>query len=67
MFAGMAVTACKEAERLKEQCSGRLHVVQLDVTKEEDIQAAREYVTQNLPQGADGKAWHGMAPYGTDG
>lgn len=51
---------CATAGRLKEQCSGRLHVLQLDVTSEEDIVAAREYVAANLPQGSDGK--HGVSP-----
>ncbi|KAJ1532041.1 hypothetical protein ONE63_000675 [Megalurothrips usitatus] len=54
VFAGMRDPACVEAGRLKEQCSGRLHALQLDVTREEDILAARDYVVANLPQGADG-------------
>ncbi|XP_060523898.1 D-beta-hydroxybutyrate dehydrogenase, mitochondrial [Cylas formicarius] len=39
---------------LKEVCSGRLHVLQLDVTSERDILAASLSIVENLPDGAPG-------------
>ncbi|KAK7863997.1 hypothetical protein R5R35_000104 [Gryllus longicercus] len=58
---GFTVYACftetqgnEEARKLKEESSGRLHIVQLDVASEEQILAAADYVKNNLPQGAIG-------------
>jgi len=42
------------AVELRENTSGRMHVVQLDVTKEEDWQSALSYVKENLPVTANG-------------
>ncbi|XP_046618366.1 D-beta-hydroxybutyrate dehydrogenase, mitochondrial [Neodiprion virginianus] len=42
--------ACK----LKDQCSGRLRVLQLDVTSERDIHSTFLYVNEHLPDGAPG-------------
>ncbi|XP_046399049.1 D-beta-hydroxybutyrate dehydrogenase, mitochondrial-like [Ischnura elegans] len=39
---------------LKEQSSGRVHVVQLDVSSEEQIHKVKEYIQENLPRGATG-------------
>ncbi|KAG8234286.1 hypothetical protein J437_LFUL015011 [Ladona fulva] len=39
---------------LKEQSSGRVHIIQLDVTSEEQIQKVKEYIQDNLPSGATG-------------
>jgi hypothetical protein len=45
----------KSARKLKEESSGRLHTLQLDVTSEKDISAAAAYIEQNLPHGTSGK------------
>uniref|UniRef100_A0A1B6CSP8 Uncharacterized protein n=1 Tax=Clastoptera arizonana TaxID=38151 RepID=A0A1B6CSP8_9HEMI len=39
------------ASKLKEESSGRLHVLQLDVTSEAQIQDALKYIKTHLPQG----------------
>lgn len=57
MFAGFQDKdkGSKSAKKLKEESSGRLHTLQLDVTSEEQILAAAAYVKENLPQGTSGK------------
>lgn len=42
------------AEELKEICSARMHVLQLDVTNETQILAASLSVVEHLPDGAHG-------------
>jgi len=42
------------AEELRAKKSSRLHVLKLDITKEEDWQAANNYVKENLPVTANG-------------
>lgn len=41
-------------KKLKQEASGRLHVLQLDVTSEHDIHSTFLYVNENLPDGAPG-------------
>lgn len=43
-----------DAEELKEVCSARLHVLQLDVSCETQILAASLYAVEHLPDGASG-------------
>lgn len=43
-----------EAEELKEICSARLHILQLDVSSENQILAASLYAVEHLPDGAPG-------------
>ncbi|XP_062566660.1 estradiol 17-beta-dehydrogenase 2-like [Saccostrea cucullata] len=44
VFAGCLVGDGPEASELTKSCSNRLHVIQLDVTKEKQIRAAKSYV-----------------------
>jgi len=48
-------TGSTSAKKLKEESSGRLHLLQLDVTSEKQILAAADYVKENLPHGTSGK------------
>lgn len=41
-------------QKLKQEASGRLHVLQLDITSEHDIHSTFLYVNENLPDGAPG-------------
>ncbi|CAG2068967.1 unnamed protein product, partial [Timema podura] len=50
VFAGFKDSA--KAQKLKGESSGRLHVLELDVTSEEQIVAAAKYIGLNLPLGA---------------
>ncbi|GBP69947.1 D-beta-hydroxybutyrate dehydrogenase, mitochondrial [Eumeta japonica] len=43
-----------DADMLKEDCSGRLHTLQLDITSETQILAASLYIVDHLPEGAQG-------------
>lgn len=55
VFAGFQNTSDSPgAEELKEICSGRLHVLQLDVSSETQILAASLYAVEHLPDGAPG-------------
>ena len=56
VFAGFTSKAENEEamEKLKQEASGRLHVLQLDVTSEHDIHSTFLYVNENLPDGAPG-------------
>jgi 3-hydroxybutyrate dehydrogenase len=52
VFAGCLDDNSNGAIRLKRfgDETGRLHVIQMDVTKQEDVDKALEYVKTNLPQ-----------------
>nr|CAD7196025.1 unnamed protein product [Timema douglasi] len=52
VFAGFKDSG--KAHKLKGESSGRLHVLELDVTSEEQIVAAAKYIGLNLPLGATG-------------
>ncbi|XP_017768973.1 PREDICTED: D-beta-hydroxybutyrate dehydrogenase, mitochondrial [Nicrophorus vespilloides] len=54
VFAGFQCASDKTAEELKEESSGRLHVLQLDVANETHILAASLYAVEHLPDGAPG-------------
>ncbi|XP_051166037.1 D-beta-hydroxybutyrate dehydrogenase, mitochondrial [Leptopilina boulardi] len=56
VFAGFSNKAENEeaAQKLKEESSGRLHILQLDVTSEHDIHSTFLYVNENLPDGSPG-------------
>lgn len=56
VFAGFTSKAENEEamQKLKQEASGRLHVLQLDVTSEHDIHSSFLYVNENLPDGAPG-------------
>lgn len=55
VFAGFNNKNENEAmEKLKQEASGRLHVLQLDITSEHDIHSTFLYVNENLPDGAPG-------------
>lgn len=56
MFAGFQNASENEdkVESLRETGSGRLHVLQLDVTSQLDIHSTFLYVNENLPDGAPG-------------
>ncbi|XP_034937166.1 D-beta-hydroxybutyrate dehydrogenase, mitochondrial [Chelonus insularis] len=43
-----------KVEKLKKEASGRLHILQLDITSERDIHSTFLYVNENLPDGAPG-------------
>lgn len=49
VFAGFQDSEHPLAEELKEECSARMHVLQLDVTCETDILAASLYACEHLP------------------
>lgn len=57
MFAGFQDKdrGSESAKKLKKDSSGRLHILQLDVTSEKQILAAAAYVKENLPHGTSGK------------
>ncbi|CAH1969484.1 unnamed protein product, partial [Acanthoscelides obtectus] len=54
VFAGFQNDNCSAADELKETCSGRVHIVQLDVSSERDVLAASLYAVEHLPDGAAG-------------
>lgn len=54
VFAGFQNIANPHAAELKEQCSARLHCLQLDVTMESQILASSVYACEHLPAGAPG-------------
>ena len=49
MFAGVLNGDGEGARHLKEVCSKRLHAVPVNVTKDESIAAALNYVKKHLP------------------
>ncbi|KOX69724.1 D-beta-hydroxybutyrate dehydrogenase, mitochondrial [Melipona quadrifasciata] len=56
VFAGFntKVESEEAMQKLKQEASGRLHILQLDVTSEHDIHSTFLYVNENLPDGAPG-------------
>lgn len=54
VFAGFQRAETPAGDQLKLDCSGRLHVLQLDVSSETQVLAASLYVVEHLPQGAQG-------------
>ncbi|XP_045536043.1 estradiol 17-beta-dehydrogenase 2 [Papilio machaon] len=55
VFAGFQNKAGNiDADMLKEDCSGRLHTLQLDITSETQILSASLYIVDHLPEGAQG-------------
>ncbi|GIX87969.1 17-beta-hydroxysteroid dehydrogenase type 6 [Caerostris extrusa] len=48
VFAGCLFSYNGGAAELKRSCSSRLHIVHLDVTKDESVQKAKEFVKNNL-------------------
>ncbi|KAJ9589401.1 hypothetical protein L9F63_017380, partial [Diploptera punctata] len=54
VFAGCLFADGSDALKLKENCSNNLHILQLDVTKDEHVKNAVKYVTNNL---GDKKLW----------
>lgn len=44
-------------QKLKQEASGRLHILQLDITSEHDIHSTFLYVNENLPDGAPGQIY----------
>jgi len=54
VFAGCLYPDGDGAKSLKESCSNRLHIVPLDVTKEDQVKEAVAYVKANLPHGERG-------------
>ena len=51
VFAGCLNPTGDGAEKLKQEGSGRIHVIGLDVTKDEQVKEAEKFVRGNLPQG----------------
>ncbi|GBL79893.1 D-beta-hydroxybutyrate dehydrogenase, mitochondrial, partial [Araneus ventricosus] len=54
VFAGCLQSEGKGALELKDVCSKQLHIVPLDVTNDEQVKKAVEYVEANLPPGEKG-------------
>lgn len=56
VFAGFNTKVENEEimQKLRREASGRLHILQLDVTSEHDIHSTFLYVNENLPDGAPG-------------
>jgi len=54
VFAGCLDTASEGAQRLRVEASPRLKLVNMDVTKEDHVKKAVEYIECNLPQGCEG-------------
>uniref|UniRef100_V9L2Y1 D-beta-hydroxybutyrate dehydrogenase, mitochondrial-like protein n=1 Tax=Callorhinchus milii TaxID=7868 RepID=V9L2Y1_CALMI len=50
VFAGCLSTQGPGAQTLAQTCSSKLRVFKMDVTRDEDVAAAKEYVLSNLPQ-----------------
>jgi hypothetical protein len=53
VFAGCLRSQEGGAEQLKEHKN--LHVVQMDITSDEEVIAALQYVSSNLPPGGDSR------------
>jgi len=49
VFAGCLNQGGEGAKSLKESCSSRLHIVQLDISKDDQVKEAVAYVKENLP------------------
>jgi len=54
VFAGCLDTASEGAQRLRVEASPRLKLVNMDVTREEHVKMAVEYIEENLPPGCEG-------------
>jgi len=54
VFAGCLDTASEGAQRLRVEASPRLKLVKMDVTKDEEVMKAVEYIECNLPLGCEG-------------
>ncbi|GBN97763.1 hypothetical protein AVEN_225139-1 [Araneus ventricosus] len=54
VFAGCLQSEGKGALELKDVCSKQLHIVPLDITNDEQVKKAVEYVEANLPPGEKG-------------
>ncbi|KAJ6650139.1 D-beta-hydroxybutyrate dehydrogenase, mitochondrial [Pseudolycoriella hygida] len=54
IFAGFTKRACEDADQLKEEGTGRITVLQLDVTSERQMLEASLLISENLPDGARG-------------
>lgn len=56
VFAGFNTKVENEEimQKLRREASGRLHILQLDVTSEHDIHSTFLYINENLPDGAPG-------------
>jgi len=54
VFAGCLDTASEGAQRLRVEASPRLKLVKMDVTKDEEVMKAVEYIECNLPPGCEG-------------
>ena len=54
VFAGCLDTASEGAQRLRVEASPRLKLVNMDVTREDHVRMAVEYIEENLPQGCEG-------------
>jgi NAD(P)-dependent dehydrogenase (short-subunit alcohol dehydrogenase family) len=50
VFAGCLNEKGEGAEKLRNECSKRLHVVELDVTKDKSVLAAFKYIKQCTPK-----------------
>ncbi|KAF4532046.1 hypothetical protein B566_EDAN015572 [Ephemera danica] len=55
VFAGCLRPDSETAQRLRKESSGRLHVLALDVTSDEQVRAAQAYVALHLPTRAAGR------------
>ena len=55
VFAGCLDTSSEGAQRLRVECSPFLKLVNMDVTREDHVQHAVQYVLDNLPAGENGK------------
>ena len=56
MFAGCLNDQSEGAQKLRAECSERMHAIHIDVTKDDTILDAFQYVKKHLP--ANGKAKH---------
>jgi NAD(P)-dependent dehydrogenase (short-subunit alcohol dehydrogenase family) len=50
VFAGCLNEKGEGADKLRNECSKRLHVVELDVTKDKSVSAAFKYIKQYTPK-----------------
>ena len=48
MFAGCLDANGAGAQKLREDCSNRLYIIQLDITKEDQVEHAFEFVQKTL-------------------
>ena len=56
VFAGCLDTSSEGAQRLRVECSPFLKLVNMDVTREDHVQHAVQYVRDNLPAGEQGNS-----------